>query len=158
MVVDVPFNQDYWNDAEKKLEVFFRVRIIPAILCPSYIASSMYEIQNGISKMDLSEGQIDSADTCVNMNELQEDEYAVEQEYVFYFCEDTYEEENIQKQESYDEEYEQNLEVIIQEMDTDNKTDQINEDQEVLIKTDLKDKEEIEKWVLGCKQMYIDGK
>ena len=61
MVVDVPFNQEYWNDAEKKLEVFFRDMIIPAILCPSCISSSMYEIQNGVSKMDLSEVQIDSS-------------------------------------------------------------------------------------------------
>ena len=158
MVVDVPFNQEYWNDAEKKLEVFFRDMIIPAILCPSCISSSMYEIQNGVSKMDLSEVQIDSSDTCVNMNEVQEDEYEVEQEDDFYFFEDTYEEGNIQKQESYDEEYEQNLEVIIQEMDTAKKTDQINEDQEVQMKTDLKDKEELENWVLGCKKMCIDGK
>ena len=60
MIVDVPFNKEYWNDAEKKLEVFFRDRIIPAILIPSYISSSLDEIENGLSKIDLSEGQIQS--------------------------------------------------------------------------------------------------
>ena len=77
---------------------------------------------------------------------------------IFIFLKDTYEEGNIQKQESYDEEYDHNLEVIIQEIDTAKKTDQMNEDQEVQMKTDLKDKEELENWVLGCKKMCIDGK
>ena len=160
MVVDVPFNQEYWNDAEKKLQVFFREKIIPAILIPTCITVGMDEIQNGISKINLSEDQMDSSDSCVNMNKLQDEEQEVEdeQEDDLDFCEDDYEEEDVQKQEN-DEEYEQSFQVIIQELDTDKKkNDQMNEDQEVPVKSHSKEKEELEKWLLGCKHMCIDGK
>ena len=91
------------------------------------------------------------------MNEEDEEE-ELEEEHKNHsdFCEDEYEEKQIQKQEN-DKEYEQSFQVIIDEIVTDEKTDKINEGkEELLAKTDLKDTEEVEKWVLGCKHMCIE--